>query len=155
MSSAVLFSGHSVKKSSKISLNQSCRSCKCAPCWCKIQCTVQLSMDRTPEGVTVISTVSAVCCSESSYGDQQGRQHWLDFFVNSSVCYNIYSNRERNSIIKKQEAPISIINRRRLKIKHVNEQNPSLMRNTVNIFRNLRQAIMCRRSVFIFSFHCS
>lgn len=98
VTSAELFPVHSVKKSSNISLNQSCRACKRAPCWCKIQCMVQLSSDQTPEGVTVVSTVSAVHCFVSTSGDPRGREHWLDSFAKGSVCYNSYSNGEKNPV---------------------------------------------------------
>lgn len=107
VTSAKLFLVHTVKKSSKISLNQSCRACKRAPCWCKIQCTVQLSSGQTPGGVTVISPASAARCSVSTSGNPWGREHWLDFFAKGTVCYNIYSNREKPSVIIKQDTPIS------------------------------------------------
>ena len=95
VTAAELFPVHSVKKSSKSSLSQSCRACKHAPCWSKIQYMVQLSSDQTPGGVTVISTASAVHCSVNTSGEPRGRAHWLDFFAKGSVCYNIYSNGEK------------------------------------------------------------
>lgn len=69
VTSAELFLVHTVKKSRKISLNQSCRACKRAPCWRKIQCKVQLSSGQTPGGVTVISPASAAHCSVSASGN--------------------------------------------------------------------------------------
>lgn len=108
VTSAELFPVRSVKKSSRISLNQSRRACTGTPCWCKIQCMVQLSSDPTPEGVTVISTASAVRCSLSAHGDAQGREHWLDFFAKKVVFVIIsivtgekkkYSHKARDSYL--------------------------------------------------------
>lgn len=94
----VTSSEHSAKKSRNISLNQSCRACKHAPYWCKIQRRAQPSLDQTPEEVTVTSTVSPVRCSACSSGDPQDREHWLGFFAKGNVCYNIYSNRDENPV---------------------------------------------------------
>lgn len=91
-------SEHSVKKSRNISLNQSYRGSKHVPYWCKIQCTAQASLDQTPEGVTVMSTVPPVRCSACSSGDPRDREHWLGFFAKGSICYNIYSNRDENPV---------------------------------------------------------
>lgn len=68
------------------------------PYWCKIQCMAQSSLDQTPEEVTVLSTVSPVCCSACSSGDPWDREHWLGFFAKGSICYNIYSNRDENPV---------------------------------------------------------
>lgn len=80
-----------LRKSSKTSLDGSCRACKCASRWCKIQCGAQLSEHQNPGGVPETSTVSAglraLLCKR--------REHWLDFFAKCSVWYNIYSNRKK------------------------------------------------------------
>lgn len=89
---------HSVKKSRNIWLKLSCRACKLVPCWCKIQRTAQPSLDQTPEGVTVMSTVSPLLCSAGSSGDPRDREHWLGFSAKGSICYNIYSNRDENPV---------------------------------------------------------
>lgn len=89
-----------LRKSSKTSLDGSCRACKRASRWCKIRCGAQLSKHRNPGGVPETSTVSAglwvLLCKL--------REHWLEFFAKCSVWYNIYSNRKKQCNYKASDS---------------------------------------------------